>query len=182
MTTSPERHREIVARLAELNAQTAALLAELRGDSRTLLDQYIDASLHRRDGFTVAFSELYSGFKAWLPDRERESWPKARVLQELPFQTADEGRTDQPRKMVQGLSWHPAPPLPEPPKPEHVKPKNPDYDEAMIRELIKRFRNEGVLNTYVEYSKKLNELGHCDKYGNAWLKETVSAVVEDYPY
>src|SRR5205085_617664 len=98
--------------LAELNTQSAALLAELRGQSRTILDQYIDACLHRRDGFKVKFFDLYSGFKKWLPERERENWSKGRVLQELPFQTVPEGRSDQPTQMVQGLSWHPAlPPM-----------------------------------------------------------------------
>jgi hypothetical protein len=43
--------------------------------------QYIDATLHRRDGCKIEFSVFYSGFKAWLP--ERDEWPKARVIQEL---------------------------------------------------------------------------------------------------
>jgi hypothetical protein len=178
---TPERQSELIGQAAELVRQLSAVMSELHGQSRTLLDQYIDASLHRRDGFKMAFSELYAAFKAWLPERERENWSKGRVLQELAFPTADEGRSDQPRKMVQGLSWHPAPPKPEPVKPEPVKPKNPDYDHQKMLALIKSLFSESV-KSFDQVALKMNELGHRDKYGNPWEKKTVADVHFDYDY
>jgi len=173
--TTPERTAEIVARLAELNAQSAALLAELHGQSRTMLDQYIDAHLHRREGFTVAFSDLYSAFKAWLPERERESWSKGRVRQELPqgLLIVHEGRSDQPRKMVQGLSWHPSPPPPEPPKPE--PPKNPDYDEDKLFWVARNMQKEGM--KVHQIAACMNELGHRDKTGEPWDQQNTQALL-----
>jgi len=168
---TPERHSEIVAQLRELFAKAAPLLAELDGRAGTLLDQYVDTCLHRRASEQVAFSDFYGRFKSWLPERERDNWTKGRVLQELPFKIRNEGRSDQPRRMIEGLSWQPEPPKPEPVKVD-ATPLNPDFDGAALYWVQDGLR-KGGLRTYSEIAAKMNELGHRDENGQKWDAKSV---------
>jgi len=176
---TPERHSEIVAQLRELFAKASPLLAQLDGRAGTLLEQYVDTCLHRRAGEQVAFSDFYSRFKSWLPERERDNWTKGRVLQELPFKIRNEGRSDQPRRMIEGLSWQPEPPKPEPVTAEPAKPLNPDFDGEALYRLIQRLQSEGV-RTHADVAKKLNELGHRAEDGSYWDGRSVGDFIYMY--
>lgn len=163
----------IASTFKRIETELATLKAELfQLPVGNRVAQYIDAVLHYRPGFKVEFSIFFGGYKQWLPERERDDWPKARVIQELPLplKIVNEGRSDQPKKMIDGLSFA-APP---PPKPE-PEPK-PAYDGLPMGKIVRSMINEWDGGrrkyTWADIAAKLNEEGILDPDGDEWDERT----------
>lgn len=152
----------------QLNTLTGELLSAVEGRQplENPIQQFMDEGhAFIVKGCSVAFSEFYSHFKAWLPAHEKDKWDKAAVKKALPFDTFNEGRADQPQLRIDGISFKP--PRAPAPAPE---PLNPDYDQTAMYWLIYPLKKDGL--SYHEIAGHLNALGHRDKDGDSWTAES----------
>jgi hypothetical protein len=168
----------IASTFKRIETELATLKAELfQLPVGNRVAQYIDAVLHYRPGLKVEFSIFFGGFKQWLPERERDDWPKARVIQELPqsLKIVNEGRSDQPKKMIDGLSFTAPPPSKPEPEPKAA------YDRLPMGKVVRSMINEWDMKTctkkysWADIAAKLNEEGILDPDGDEWDGHTAAS-------
>ena len=152
--------------IKQVEAGLSALKAAIGDGGDTSPAGYIAARLHRVPGRDTPFADFLAAYKAWIPESERKEWTRGRMKDELArlgFVLRNTGRLDQPRAMIEGLSFYPPP---------EVETPKPPYDWAAFDEAALPMRRAGRKDN--EIAAELNKLGILSPEGDQWTGQMVT--------